>query len=81
MAAITLIGAKVKQLSISQADGKATVTGVYELLSNEGKILAKQAYGDSYHGVGYTPSPETQKVLDQALTAVAKDLNTSMGFE
>jgi hypothetical protein len=78
--AITVIGAKIKELNISVEEGKAKASGKYELMSSEGKVLAKQPFGGGYNEIAYTPSPATQKLLEEAFKGVADDLNTTMGL-
>jgi hypothetical protein len=82
--AITIAGARVAELGIrwDSSSGILKTTGKYDLMGSNGKVLAKQAFGGGYgDDVNFALSPETLKRIQDAVTSITTDINTSMGLD
>ena len=80
MAVITLDGAKIKTLTITRdAEGKLVLNGSYEVMSSAGVAIAKSNF-NAYDCVTLNQSPDTAKLLSDALAGLGMDLNTTLGF-
>ena len=78
---ITIKGIKIKDVSITKDnDGITKVSGNYELLSNTDKVLAKQEFG-GYNSVKLEQSPDTAKLVMEAMLAIKNDLEIQLGLK
>lgn len=79
--AIAIRGIRVKALSISRDSdtGKEKVSGDYELISTDDKVLAKQGF-NGYSDIAVAWSSDTQKALTAFLASVKGDINSVLGL-
>ena len=76
---IAIQGLRLDSISITLEDTEDKVTGYYSLMSNQGKVLAKQSFND-YSGVKITFSAETLKALNSFLVGAKKDAEVTLGL-
>lgn len=78
--AVMVEGAKVVKLEISvDAQGETKVAGTYHLMSNGGKVLAKQDFG-GYNGMVVSQSPQTIELVTKLMGSLQQDLATTLGL-
>lgn len=78
---ISIEGVRVPNFSVTRnkESGAVELTGNYELVSSNGIVLAKQSI-NGYGDIKLTPSPATQKLMLDTLTAITADLNLTLGL-
>jgi hypothetical protein len=82
MAVITLNGAEIVSISVAKDEkGELKFEGIHHLMSNTGKVLAKQRFNGSYGDITVTPSQQTAKLLQDFVQSIKTDLNTTLGLE
>jgi len=72
---ITVRNAKITSLSISGDK----VTGTYELMSEKGKVIAKQTFND-YNGMNVELSRDSKECIEDLLTSLTFDIEMTAGI-
>lgn len=76
---VTLMGIKLKSLSISVTDAVPSVSGEYQLVSSAGKVLATQSF-NGYQDMKIEMTKETKQLLDGFMAAYANEINGTIGL-
>ena len=77
---VTIQGIRITNVNLSRDDkGEEKVTGSYELVSNNDKVLAKQDF-NGYNDIKVDMSLETKQALNSFLTGIKKDTLTVLGL-
>ena len=79
MTGVMLKGGKFKSLTIEPGAEKRDVSGTYQLLTADDKVIATQAFG-GYNDIKVAMSPATSKALDVFIAAYRSDLNAILGL-
>lgn len=82
--ALTIQGIRIKNLYIGRdGDGEEKVTSNYELVATNDKVLAEKSLstGKGYGENTFMPSPQTLKLLREAVAAYKKDVEMSLGLD
>ena len=81
MPPITLKGARVEYFAVERgADDEYKISARYELISSEGRVLAKQSLG-GYGNMTIEPTTETKIALHAFLKAYNADIGRSIGLD
>jgi hypothetical protein len=78
---ITLDGIKVKKLNLEYDEsGKLNISGSYDILASNGKVIAKQSFGEGYGVVKFTPDSHVIKTIEDVLFGLSNNVNRNLGF-
>lgn len=82
---LTITGIKLHDVWVGESDdGKEKITAHYQLVSSEGKAIgAKESLstGKNYGENTFSPSPQTIKLLKEAVSLYRKDVEMSLGLD
>ena len=78
---IALRGVRVATVELTRTEelGAPKMTGAYELISDGGKVLAKQNF-NGYNDIKIEPSADTADLLQRAMAAISKDVERVLGI-
>jgi len=77
---IAIQGIRVTSVSISREEKEEKVTGYYELMSTNDKVLAKQGF-NGYSDIKVEMSLETKKALSAFLSGFKSDILIVLGLQ
>lgn len=78
--AVTIEGATIVRMAMEISEnGERKIVGTYHLMSNAGKVLAKQDFG-GYGAVATPWSPQTLEAMKNFFVSAQADLNTTLGL-
>lgn len=78
--AVMVEGAEMATLNMVKDKGEVKLSGTYRLMSNAGKVLAKQDFGGGYNSMEISWSPATLGTLKTLLASMQQDLATTLGL-
>lgn len=78
--AIAIRGIRISSISIIRTDdGKEKVSGNYELISTNDKVLAKQGF-NGYNDIEVAMSGDTMKLFNDFMVNMKKDIQGILGL-
>jgi len=77
---VTIRGIRIKNISLTPHEEGDKMSCTYQLISSADKVLAEQSVG-GYNGLKLTPSPVTQKALDEFLKLYRNDIQILLGLD
>ena len=79
---VSIQGIRVDSVTISNKpdDGEDKVQGNYSLISNSGKVLAKQSF-NTYNEIKVNLPTDTVKAMNDFMKKLKRDIETVLGMD
>ncbi len=81
MAGMMIGGLRVKSVDLirEQETGAVKITGKYELIGTNDKVIAKQGF-NGYQDIELGQSPKTKQLMDDLMASVKDDMSATLGM-